>query len=115
MTATQTPAGRDGGGSSPRPAGHHAAFDAVMNSGAPIVDNAGHLTVIGQLEYDGPRCAFDCGTAVDNDGEACDPCGDQPHEFVHDGGYRDNWCVCGRIRAIGGHSTVHGDDEWGAA
>ena len=54
----------------------HAAFEAAMNSGAPIVDNAGHLTVVGQLEYDGPRCAgcAGCDTAVDRDGDTCTDC-----------------------------------------
>ena len=90
-----------------------ARFEAEVTAG-PIVDNAGHLTVIGQLEYDGPRCALDCGTAVDNDGEWCDPCGDNPHDFQHDGS-RHDFCVCGRIRSIGGYSPVHGEDWGGAA
>ena len=87
-----------------------------MNSGRPIVDNAGHLTVIGQLEYDGPRCAADdCTTAVDNDGEMCEPCADAPHPFVRSSTTSIGWCACGRIRSIGGYSPVHGEDWGGAA
>lgn len=53
----------------------HAAFEAEMNSGAPIVDNAGHLTVIGDLEYDGPRCDY-CGDTqtVDDGDRLCPAC-----------------------------------------
>jgi hypothetical protein len=90
----------------------HERFEAEMNSGRPIVDNAGQLFVIGQLEYDGPRCADeDCDTAVDNDGEMCDPCGDSPHEFLQgdDPRFPDH-CACGRIRSIGGYSPVHSGD-----
>lgn len=50
-----------------------AAFEGAMNSGAPIVDNAGPLTVIGQLEYDGPRCPG-CGDAVETDDAVCPDC-----------------------------------------
>lgn len=84
----------------------HDEFVAAMNSGAPIVDTIGD----GRMEYDGPRCAADgCDTAVDNDNhpELCEECADRPHQFIHDGGYRDNFCVCGRIDGIAGYSPVH--------
>ena len=88
-------------------------FEAAVMAG-PIVDNAGHLTVIGQLEYDGPRCAAgDCDTPTVDDELWCEPCADAPHEFRHDGS-RFDFCVCGRIRAIAGYSPVH-VDEAGAA
>lgn len=45
-------------------------FDRAVMAG-PIVDNAGHLTVIGELEYDGPVCAGGCGIAVEDDGDDC--------------------------------------------
>lgn len=48
----------------------HAAFEAEMNSGAPIVDMIGD----GRMEYDGPRCAGDCGAAVDSEGAQCPDC-----------------------------------------
>ena len=79
----------------------HARFVAEMNSGRPIVDMIGD----GRMEYDGPRCAADdCSEAVDNDGEMCEDCGDQPHEFRHDGDVHEpNWCACGRHRAASFH------------
>ena len=93
------------------------AFDRLVMAGPALVDNAGTLHPLGHLEYDGPRCAGeDCDTAVDNDGEMCDACGDSPHEFQHDGDPRfPDFCVCGRIRSIGGYSPVHTDDELGGA
>ncbi len=67
----------------------------------------------GCMTADGPRCVT-CGeTEVDNDNEMCDQCGDNPHQFVHDGS-RHDFCACGRIRAIAGYSPFH-IDERGAA
>ncbi len=48
-----------------------ARFEAEVMAG-PIVDNAGHLTVVGQLEYDGPLCER-CGDAPVEDEDV--PCG----------------------------------------
>lgn len=89
------------------------AFDALVMA-APIVDMVGD----GRMEYDGPRCAdTDCNTVVDNDGELCDECGDQPHEFqpLHGDGLWPNWCACGRIRAAALHTscpTCRGAGGW---
>jgi hypothetical protein len=95
----------------------HEEMEAFLATGAPNVDNVTDPDVIGAygVEYDGPRCADDdCDTAVDNDGEMCEPCGDQPHEFRQHGD-RTGWCACGRINAIGGYSPVHTDRGGGAA
>jgi len=77
-------------------------FDAAVMAG-PIVDMVG----TGVMQYDGPRCAADdCDTAVDNDGELCEQCGDQPHEFLHLGlPLWPHWCACGRIRSAGLHTA----------
>jgi hypothetical protein len=45
-------------------------FDRAVMAG-PIVDNAGHLTVIGELEYDGDRCT-ECETDIDKPGRCFD-------------------------------------------
>lgn len=84
-------------------------FETAVMAG-PIVDNANDRLWGPNGQYDGPRCAADdCTAPVENDGEMCDPCGDRPHQFIHDGGYRDHWCICGRFYS----ATIHGDEERG--
>lgn len=59
----------------------HDAFEAVMNSGAPIVDNANDREWGPNGQYDGPRCAAgDCTTPVDDDGERCEDCADLDYQ-----------------------------------
>lgn len=48
-------------------------FDRLVMA-APIVDNAGHLTVIGELE--GDRCP--CGNQIAGDVNRCDDCTECP-------------------------------------
>jgi hypothetical protein len=80
MTTIQTSAGRDGGGSSSRPAEHHGGdwlleeMNRQAREGIANVDNAGHLTVIGELEYDGPRCARCEDTPVEDEDVPCADC-----------------------------------------
>lgn len=87
------------------------AFDALVSAG-PIVDMIGDS----RMEYDGPRCAGpdddDCGAPVDDDGEMCPTCADQPHAFRPFRLDKAHWCACGR----GPDGPVHqDDDERGAA
>lgn len=58
-----------------RTASAHEQFEAEVSTG-PIVDNASErLYAIGELEYDGPRCADEgCDTAVDIYGDRCEDC-----------------------------------------
>lgn len=89
------------------------AFDRLVMA-QPLVDNANDRVWGPNGQYDGPTCAAeDCASPVDNDGEPCEPCANQPHQYIPS--RVPGWCACGRIQSVGGYSPVHGDESDGAA